>query len=84
MSPHHPTAGWTIQQSRNGLPLDAAYRFLVHDRDSIFSPGLDEAVSTEKSVLVAAVDVAADGEYAGWAMMSVVVSFLPTSEHGRG
>jgi hypothetical protein len=40
----HPTAGWTIQQFRNGLPLDAAYRFLVHDRDSIFAPAVDEAL----------------------------------------
>jgi putative transposase len=40
----HPTAGWTIQQFRNGLPLDAAYRILVHDRDSIFAPAVDKAL----------------------------------------
>jgi putative transposase len=40
----HPTAAWTIQQFRNGLPLDRAYRFLVHDRDGIFAPSVDEAL----------------------------------------
>jgi putative transposase len=40
----HPTAGWTIQQFRDGLPLDAAYRFLVHDRDAIFAPAVDDAL----------------------------------------
>lgn len=40
----HPTAGWTIQQFRNGLPLDAAYRFVVHDRDAIFAPAVDDAL----------------------------------------
>jgi len=40
----HPTAEWTIQQFRNGLPLDGAYRFLVHDRDGIFALAVDEAL----------------------------------------
>src|SRR6186997_747980 len=40
----HPTAEWTVQQFRNGLPLDGAYRFLVHDRDAIFSLAVDEAI----------------------------------------
>jgi transposase InsO family protein len=40
----HPTAEWTIQQFRNGLPLDSAYRFLVHDRDAIFAPVVDDAL----------------------------------------
>ena len=40
----HPTAGWTIQQCRNGLSLDRAYRFVVHDRDSIFAPAVDDAL----------------------------------------
>jgi len=39
-----PTAEWTTQQFRNGLPLDGAYRFLVHDRDGIFAPAVDEAL----------------------------------------
>jgi putative transposase len=40
----HPTADWTIQQFRNGLPLDGVYRVLVHDRDGIFAPAVDEAL----------------------------------------
>ncbi len=33
----HPTAEWTLQQFREALPGDHPYRFLIHDRDSIFS-----------------------------------------------
>ena len=40
----HPTAEWTIQQFRNGLPLDVAGRFVVHDRDAIFAPAVDDAL----------------------------------------
>ena len=40
----HPTAEWTVQQFRDGLPLDGAYRFLVHDRDAIFALAVDEAI----------------------------------------
>jgi len=40
----HPGSEWTIQQFRNGLPLDGTYRFLVHDRDGIFAPAVDEAL----------------------------------------
>ena len=38
----HPTAQWTIQQLRESIPADHEYRFLVHDRDSIFSDDLDQ------------------------------------------
>jgi transposase InsO family protein len=38
----HPTAEWTLQQLRHGLPGDREYRFLMHDRDSIFSAELDQ------------------------------------------
>jgi putative transposase len=38
----HPTAGWTLQQIREAVPSDHAYRFLIHDRDSIFSAEVDE------------------------------------------
>jgi putative transposase len=38
----HPTAG--CQQLRNGVPLDSAYRFVVHDRDAIFAPAVDDAL----------------------------------------
>ena len=40
----HPTAELTIQQFRNGLPLDGTYRFLVHDRGGIFAPAVDAAL----------------------------------------
>ena len=38
----HPTAGWTLQQFREAIPSDHGYRFLTHDRDTIFSTGVDE------------------------------------------
>jgi transposase InsO family protein len=34
----HPTASWTLQQLREAIPADHGYRFLLHDRDSIFLP----------------------------------------------
>ena len=40
----HPRSEWTIQQLRNGLPVDGTHRFLVHDRDGIFAPAVDEAL----------------------------------------
>jgi transposase InsO family protein len=40
----HPTAQWTLQQLREALPCDHTYRFLTHDRDSIFSPQLDQSI----------------------------------------
>src|SRR5262249_31801258 len=33
----HPTAQWTAQQFREAIPSDHFYRFLIHDRDRIFS-----------------------------------------------
>jgi transposase InsO family protein len=41
----HPTAAWTRQQFREALPDDHSYRFVLHDRDSIFSKELDRAVT---------------------------------------
>ena len=41
----HPTAEWTAQQFREALPGGHAYRFLIHDRDSIFSRELDKEVT---------------------------------------
>ncbi len=41
----HPTAEWTLQQFRETLPGDHPYRFVLHDRDSIFSQELDKAVA---------------------------------------
>jgi transposase InsO family protein len=40
----HPTAAWTLQQLREAMPADHAYRFLLHDRDSIFSAQLDQSI----------------------------------------
>ena len=41
----HPTAEWTIQQFREFLAFDHPYRFLIHDRDGIFAPSVDEALN---------------------------------------
>jgi putative transposase len=41
----HPTAEWTLQQFREALPGEHPYRFVIHDRDSIFSTDLDKAVT---------------------------------------
>jgi putative transposase len=40
----HPTAEWTLQQLREAIPSDHRYRFLIHDRDSIFSQQLDQHI----------------------------------------
>jgi hypothetical protein len=41
----HPTAEWTLQQLREALPGDHPYRFLIHDRDSIFSAEVDQGLA---------------------------------------
>jgi len=41
----HPTAAWTVQQFRAIVPGDQPQRFLIHDRDTIFAPAVDEAVT---------------------------------------
>jgi len=40
----HPTAQWTLQQFREALPWEHHFRYLIHDRDSIFSASLDESL----------------------------------------
>ena len=40
----HPTASWTLQQLREAIPADHDYRFLIHDRDSIFAAQLDQSI----------------------------------------
>jgi hypothetical protein len=40
----HPTAEWTLQQLREAIPADYGYRFLIHDRDRIFSQALDRSI----------------------------------------
>ena len=37
-------AGWTTQQVREFLAFDHPYRCLIHDRDGIFSPAVDQAL----------------------------------------
>jgi transposase InsO family protein len=41
----HPTSEWVIQQFREAIPADHAYRILIHDRDTIFSKAVDQRVS---------------------------------------
>jgi len=41
----HPTAEWTLQRFREALPSDHPYRFVIYDRDSIFSKELDQSVT---------------------------------------
>jgi putative transposase len=40
----HPSAEWTLQQLREVVGFDVAQRYLIHDRDSIFSRHLDESI----------------------------------------
>ncbi len=40
----HPTAQWARQQLRESLASDHDYRYLIHDRDSIFSVEFDDSV----------------------------------------
>jgi putative transposase len=40
----HPTAERTLQQLHEAIPSDHGYRFLIHDRDSIFSHALDQSI----------------------------------------
>ena len=41
----HPTAAWTLQQLREAIPSDHTYRFILHDRDAIFSTGFNASVA---------------------------------------
>jgi putative transposase len=40
----HPTAAWTLQQLREAISAEHTYRFLIHDRDTVFSRDLDQHV----------------------------------------
>ena len=42
----HPTAEWTAQQFRGVLSGDEPYRFMVHDRDAVFSAAVDHALTS--------------------------------------
>ncbi len=41
----HPTAGWTAQQFRMIVPGDQPHRFVIHDRDTIYSEGVDRTLA---------------------------------------
>jgi transposase InsO family protein len=40
----HPTAAWTLQQFREVITDEQPYRFVLHDRDSIYSNDLDSSL----------------------------------------
>jgi hypothetical protein len=40
----HPTADWTLQQFRECIVGDEGYRFIIHDRDRIYSHDLDDGL----------------------------------------
>ena len=42
----HPTAAWVVQQFRTCVTGESTHRFMVHDRDSIYSEGVDLALRT--------------------------------------
>src|SRR5262245_23844694 len=41
----HPTADWAAQQFRMIVSGDQPHRYVIHDRDSIFSEGVDRSVA---------------------------------------
>ena len=41
----HPTADWTAQQFRMVVSGDQPHRWLIHDRDHIYSEGIDATVA---------------------------------------
>ena len=41
----HPTAEWTAQQFRMVMSGDGPHRFLIHDRDSIYSADVDRTIA---------------------------------------
>jgi len=41
----HPTASWTLQQLREAVGFHERYKYLLHDRDSIFAQHLDESIA---------------------------------------
>jgi hypothetical protein len=40
----HPTAAWTAQQFRMIVPGDQLHRFVIHDRDTIYSERFDRTL----------------------------------------
>src|SRR5262245_21643539 len=42
----HPNAEWTLQQFRECIAGDEGYRFVIHDRDHIYSDELDASLKS--------------------------------------
>jgi hypothetical protein len=42
----HPTAAWTTQQFRAVITPETSHRFVLHDRDSIYSAMVDQAIAS--------------------------------------
>src|SRR5262249_10464763 len=42
----HPSAQWTLQQFRECITSDEGYRYVIHDRDRIYSGDLDAALKS--------------------------------------
>src|SRR5580658_8413331 len=40
----HPTAEWTLQQFPNAISGEEPHRYLIHDRDRIYSRQLDSSL----------------------------------------
>ncbi len=40
----HPTSEWTAQQFRSFVTGGEPYRFVIDDRDTVFSPAVDDVV----------------------------------------
>jgi transposase InsO family protein len=43
---NHPTAAWTLQQFREVITGEQPDRFILHDRDSIYSSELDSSLQS--------------------------------------
>jgi transposase InsO family protein len=41
-----PTAAWTLQQLREAINIEDLHRYLIHDRDGIFSRDLDRSINS--------------------------------------
>ena len=59
----HPTAPWTLQQFREAIKCEKPYRFVLHDRDSIYSTGLNSAL---KSLGLDCLENFVSGTAGGW------------------
>ena len=47
----HSTADWTMEQFRSCATGEEPCRFVVHDRDAIYSPAVDRALRSMNRVL---------------------------------